>query len=159
MRKILFALSLFLCAAMASHAFAAPIITFYKKQGESNVDCRITMGNGTVNFKNSSNACTNDDDYSFSISGAQDGTKFGIYNNSDCKTNESYATYKMGNGGEGGNIRLTAVDASRGLPDGALIHDTLQSGGASGGGQLHGKVSCLKVWDMPGNQAMQVLSR
>ncbi|AOK55076.1 hypothetical protein DF107_23810 [Burkholderia stagnalis] len=157
MRKIVFAL--FVCVAMAGHAFAAPVITFYKKQGESNVDCRITMGNGTVNFKSSSNACTNDDDYYFSVSGAQDGVQFGIYNNPDCRTNESYATYKMGNGDASGNIRITAVDASRGLSSGTLIHDSLRSGGASGGGQLHGKVSCLKVTGMRSSEAMQILPK
>lgn len=142
-----------LCLATVGQAIAAPVITFYRKQGESNVDCRVTMQNGTVNFKHSSNACSNDDDYYFSISGAQDGVQFGVYNNPDCRTNESYATYKMGNGDANRNIRITAVDASRGLPSGRLIHDTLMSGGQSGGGQLHGKVSCLKVWNVPANTA------
>ncbi|QND44678.1 hypothetical protein HB780_02565 (plasmid) [Rhizobium lusitanum] len=138
---------------------AAPVITFYKKQGESNVDCRISMGNGEISFKSSSNACTNDDDYYFSISGAEDGVKFGIYNSGDCKTNESYATYKMGNGDSNRNIRITAVDASRGLSENRLIHDTLLAGGSSASGQLHGKVSCLKVWDMSRDSKMMVLPK
>ncbi|RKP45161.1 hypothetical protein [Trinickia fusca] len=138
-----------LCATMASQAIAAPVITFYRKQGESYVDCRITMKNGTTNFKHSSNSCSNDDDYYFSISGAEDGVQFGIYNNPDCKENESFATYKTGKGDSNRNIRITAVDASRGLPAGHLIHDTLMSGGRDKSGQLHGKVSCLKVWNAP----------
>jgi len=146
-----------LICAFALQAHAASVITFYKKQGESNVDCRITMGNGTVNFKNSSNSCSNDDDYYFSISGAQDGVEFGVYNNPDCRTNESYATYKMGNGDSNRNIRMTAVDASRNVPANTLIHDTLRAGSDSSGGQLHGKVSCLRVWGVSTNDTMRVL--
>lgn len=147
MRKMIIAM--FLCLVMAEHAIAVPVITFYKKEGESKVDCRISMRNDTFKFKSSSNSCSNDDDYYFSVSGAQDGVQFGIYNNPDCRTNESYATYKMGNGDGNRNIRVTAVDASRGLPSGRLIHDSLMSGGQSSGGQLHGKVSCLRVWGVP----------
>jgi hypothetical protein len=157
MRKML--IVWFALTMVAGQASAVPIITFYKKQGESVVDCRITMGNGTVKFKSSNNACTNDDDYYFSISGAQDGVSFGIYNSGECKSDESYATYKMGNGDANRNIRMTAVDASRGRPENELIHDTLTSGGRSKSGQLHGKVSCLSVSGVTSNAPMEILPK
>lgn len=135
-----------LCLMMTGQASAVPIITFYKKQGESKRDCDITMTNGTK--KLTDHSCTNDDDYYFSITGAEDGVSFGIYNSGKCDTDESYAVYKMKVEDHETNrdIPMTAVDASVGLKADEEIKKLLYSGGKGKSGKLKGKVSCLKVW-------------